>query len=50
MKEEVKEILSDAEECLKAAKTDGELTDKEIREVVNKIDSLAEAIEVVEEK
>ena len=34
----------------RAAKEDGELTDKEIKEVVNKIDSLAEAIDVVEEK
>lgn len=41
---------TDAEEVLKVAKEDGELTDKEITDVVNKIDSLAEAIEVVEEK
>lgn len=41
---------TDAEASLKAAKKDGELTDKEIKEVVNKIDSLAEAIDVVEEK
>lgn len=42
--------LTDAEASLRAAKEDGELTDKEIKEVVNKIDSLAEAIDVVEEK
>ena len=49
-KEEKNMALTDAEECLKTAKEDGELTDKEIKDVVNKIDSLAEAIDVVEEK